>query len=60
MTNFYVRWYASYYDADIISKVYFIDSVRDRFLVVNDGDKSFHWVDISDCEIVMEERDVTR
>jgi hypothetical protein len=50
MTEFYVRWYDSY-DCPHVSKVYFIDSARDRFLVINDESGYFHWVDTADCEL---------
>lgn len=36
------------------SKVYAIDSVRDRFLVVDDLGY-FHWVNTEDCQLVKED-----
>ena len=33
------------------SPVYFVDSVRDRFLVVSES-KNFYWVPTSDCELL--------
>ena len=36
MSEFYVRWYDDY-DCLHVSKVYFIDSTRDRFLVVKES-----------------------
>ena len=48
----YVCWYDNYSNSHN-SAVYFIDSTRDRFLVVNE-DKHFRWVSINDCEIMNE------
>lgn len=50
MTEFYIRWYDSY-DCPHVSKVYFIDSTRDRFLIIKESGY-FHWVDTADCELV--------
>lgn len=46
----YVYWY-DLYDDEHKSKVYDIDTNRDRFLVVNE-DGFFKWVDTDDCKIV--------
>ena len=48
MSEFYVRWYDDY-DCLHVSKVYFIDSTRDRFLVVKESGY-FCWVKTEDCE----------
>ena len=48
MTNFKVVWFDEY-DDQHVSRVYCIDSVRDRFLVVNDG--NFVWVKTEDCKL---------
>lgn len=51
MIDFEVEFEYLYYPQR--SKVYYIDSTRDRFLVVVDnGD--FYWADTSDCKIVKE------
>lgn len=50
MTDIVVTWYDEY-GCPHDSPVYFVDSVRDRFLVV-DEDKNFHWVSTSDCELL--------
>lgn len=44
--DFYVGSIRYYFS----SKVYAIDSLRDRFLVA-DADGDFHWVDIKNCEL---------
>lgn len=44
-----VCWYDAY-DCPHKSKVYAIDTTRDRFLVV-DEDGHFEWVETEDCEI---------
>lgn len=51
MTEFYVRWYDNY-GCPYISKVYFVDSTRDRFLAVQNETGRFYWVDTRDCELV--------
>lgn len=50
MLDIYVLWYDNY-GCSHESRVYFVDSARDRFLVV-DEDKNFHWVSTSDCELL--------
>lgn len=50
MSEFYVCWYDDY-DCSHISKVYFIDSTRDRFLVIKES-RYFCWVNTCDCELV--------
>lgn len=35
------------------SRVYSVDSTRDRFLVV-DENKNFHWVSTNDCDLLKE------
>ena len=50
MPDIYVVWYDNYGNPHN-SSVYFVDSVRDRFLVVSE-DKTFHWVSTSDCELI--------
>lgn len=52
MSDIFVTWYDNY-GCSHDSPVYFVDSVRDRFLVVNE-DKIFHWVSTSDCELLKE------
>lgn len=52
MPDILVVWYDNY-NYKHNSPVYFVDSVRDRFLVV-DEDKSFHWVPTSDCVLLKE------
>ena len=52
MRDFYVRWYDEY-DNSHNSPVYCVDSVRDRFLVVNEN-KNFRWVSTNDCELLKE------
>ena len=52
MPDIYVRWYDEY-GCSNNSPVYFVDNVRDRFLVVNE-DKNFRWVSTSDCELLKE------
>lgn len=50
MPDIFVTWYDGYgcfHD----SPVYFVDSVRDRFLVV-DEDKDFYWVSTGDCQLL--------
>lgn len=44
-----ICWY-DIYDCPHKSKVYAIDTTRDRFLVV-DEDGHFEWVETEDCEI---------
>lgn len=53
MPVIYVHWYDKY-DCSHESRVYFVDSTRDRFLVV-DEEKNFHWVSTNECELVKEE-----
>lgn len=48
----YVYWY-DMHDDEHKSKVYDIDTNRDRFLVVNE-DGFFRWVDTDDCKIVIQ------
>lgn len=50
MPDIYVCWYDDYGNSHN-SPVYFVDSTRDRFLVV-DEDKNFRWVSTSDCELL--------
>lgn len=50
MVNFCVVWYDNYGNSHN-SPVYFVDGVRDRFLVVNE-DKIFRWVSTNDCELL--------
>ena len=52
MPDIYVRWYDEY-GCSNNSPVYFVDYVRDRFLVV-DENKNFRWVSTSDCELLKE------
>lgn len=51
--NITVIWYDDY-DNEHTSRVYAIDSVRDRFLVVDDNE-FFNWADTKDCKLVKEE-----
>lgn len=55
MPDIYVVWYDNYGNPHN-SPVYFVDSVRDRFLVVSE-DKNFCWVSTSDCELLKENND---
>ena len=50
MTDISVIWYDDYYESHN-SPVYFVDAVRDRFLVV-DKDNEFHWVSTNDCKLL--------
>ena len=50
MSDMYVVWYDDYGNSHN-STIYGIDSVRDRFLVLNE-DRNFRWVFISDCEVM--------
>lgn len=50
MSDIFVRWYDDY-GCSNDSKVYFVDPVRDRFLVTTDS-KTFHWVSTDDCELL--------
>jgi hypothetical protein len=50
MPDIYVVWYDDYGNSHN-SPVYCIDSVRDRFLVLNE-DRNFRWVSTSDCELM--------
>lgn len=52
MPEIYIRWYDQY-GCSCDSAVYFVDSIRDRFLVV-DENKNFHWVFTDECELVKE------
>ena len=52
MPDIYVRWYDEYGNSHN-SPVYFVDYVRDRFLVV-DKNKNFRWVSTSNCELLKE------
>lgn len=47
--EFFVIWYD---DCDVPhdSLVYFVDPIRDRFLVAHE-DKNFRWISTSDCEL---------
>lgn len=49
-SDIFVRWYDDY-GCPHYSKVYFVDSVRDRFLIVVDQ-INFRWVSTNDCELV--------
>lgn len=49
MANFKVVWFDEY-DCQHVFAVYCIDSVRDRFLVVNDAG-NFVWVKTEDCKL---------
>ena len=49
MPEFFVIWY----DDNGVphdSLVYFVDPIRDRFLVAHE-DKNFRWISTSDCEL---------
>lgn len=50
MPDIFVVWYDNY-GGSHNSLVYFVDSVRDRFLIV-DEDKNFRWVSTKDCELL--------
>lgn len=50
MPEMYVSWYDQY-DCTHNSRVYFVDSTRDRFLVTDDN-KNFHWVSTDSCELI--------
>lgn len=50
MPDISVIWYDDYY-VPHNSPVYFVDAVRDRFLVVDEHNK-FHWVSTNDCELL--------
>lgn len=50
MPDIYVRWYDEYGNSHN-SPVYCVDSVRDRFLVVNENN-NFRWVSTNDCEFL--------
>lgn len=52
MPDILVVWYDDY-GVPHNSPIYFVDSVRDRFLVANE-DKKFLWVPTDDCEIIEE------
>ena len=52
MPDIFVCWNDDYGNSHN-SPVYFVDSVRDRFLVVSES-KNFHWVSTSDCELLKE------
>ena len=49
MHEFFVIWYD---DCGVPhdSLVYFVDPIRDRFLVAHE-DKNFRWISTSDCEL---------
>lgn len=51
MSNFKVTWDGDYYN--ITSKVYAIDTTRDRFLIVTD-DGWFKWVPTDECRVCEE------
>ena len=53
MLNFEVYYNNGYYYGT--SKVYAIDTIKDRFLIVNTQDR-FLWVDIEDCTIEKENK----
>ena len=50
MPDISVIWYDDYY-VPHHSLVYFVDAVRDRFLVVDEHNK-FRWVFTNDCELL--------
>lgn len=50
MPDIFVTWYDNH-GCSHDSPVYFVDSVRDRFLVV-DKDKDFYWVSTSNCQLL--------
>lgn len=50
MPDIFVRWYDGYGRSND-SPVYFVDPVRDRFLVVTDS-KNFYWVSTGNCELL--------
>ena len=50
MPDIFVTWYDNYGGLHD-SPVYFVDSVRDRFLVV-DEDKNFYWISTGDCQLM--------
>ena len=52
MPEIYITWYDKY-GCPEESKVYFVDSIRDRFLIV-DANKNFHWVPTDECELLKE------
>lgn len=52
MPDIFVCWNDDYGNSHN-SPVYFVDSVRDRFLVVSES-KNFYWVSTSDCELLKE------
>jgi hypothetical protein len=52
MPDIYVRWYDEH-GCSHNSPVYFVDSTRDRFLVVT-KDGYFRWVFTSNCELLKE------
>lgn len=49
MPEFFVVWYDDY-GVPHNSLVYFVDPIRDRFLVAHE-DKNFRWISTSDCEL---------
>lgn len=58
MPDIFVTWYDSY-GCSHDSPVYFVDSVKDRFLVV-DEDKNFHWVFTGDCQLLKQKKHLKR
>lgn len=51
--DIFVTWYDDYYESHE-SKVYFVDSNRDRFLVI-DENNNFRFVLIRDCKLLRQE-----
>ena len=49
MPEFFVIWYDDY-DVPHDSLVYFVDTIRDRFLVAHE-DNTFRWISTSGCEL---------
>lgn len=54
MIDFDVRYYDDYNVAHD-SRVYYIDPIRDRFLVVRYENNEFYWVNTSECELITED-----
>ena len=50
MPDISVIWYDDY-GVLHTSPVYFVDAVRDRFIVVDENNK-FRWVSTNDCELI--------
>lgn len=49
MPEFFVIWHDDY-DVPHDSLVYFVDPIRDRFLVAHE-DNTFRWISTSGCEL---------